>query len=45
MNNGVLAGYPVLDVKATLFDGSFHDVDWARWRLKSLINGIQERCA
>ena len=27
MNNGVLAGYPVLDVKATLFDGSFHDVD------------------
>ncbi|WP_342607990.1 elongation factor G [Vibrio tritonius] len=27
MNNGVLAGYPILDVKATLFDGSFHDVD------------------
>lgn len=27
MNNGVLAGYPVLDVKATLFDGSYHDVD------------------
>ncbi|MDG1949811.1 MAG: elongation factor G, partial [bacterium] len=24
---GVLAGYPVLDVKATLFDGSYHDVD------------------
>ena len=27
MINGVLAGYPVLDVKATLFDGSYHDVD------------------
>lgn len=27
MKNGVLAGYPVLGVKATLFDGSFHDVD------------------
>jgi elongation factor G len=25
--NGVLAGYPVVDVKVTLFDGSFHDVD------------------
>jgi elongation factor G len=27
MNNGVVAGYPVLDVKATLYDGSYHDVD------------------
>lgn len=27
MNNGVLAGYPMQDVKATLFDGSYHDVD------------------
>ncbi|NVJ49448.1 MAG: elongation factor G [Gammaproteobacteria bacterium] len=27
MQNGVLAGYPVLDVKVTLYDGSFHDVD------------------
>ena len=27
MKNGVLAGFPVLGVKATLYDGSFHDVD------------------
>jgi elongation factor G len=27
MKSGVLAGYPVLGVKATLYDGSFHDVD------------------
>ena len=25
--NGILAGYPVIDVKATLFEGSYHDVD------------------
>lgn len=27
MRNGVLAGYPVVDVKVTLFDGSYHEVD------------------
>lgn len=27
MQNGVLAGYPLIDVKASLFDGSYHDVD------------------
>ena len=27
MQNGVLAGYPVVDVKATVYDGSYHDVD------------------
>ncbi|MFD2925238.1 elongation factor G [Halobacillus naozhouensis] len=27
MENGVLAGYPMVDIKATLYDGSYHDVD------------------
>src|SRR5690625_404846 len=27
LENGVLAGYPLIDVKATLYDGSYHDVD------------------
>ena len=27
MKNGVLAGYPLLSLKATIFDGSYHDVD------------------
>ena len=27
MSKGVIAGYPVIDVKTTLYDGSFHDVD------------------
>ncbi len=27
MERGMIAGYPVIDVKATLFDGSYHDVD------------------
>ncbi len=27
LDNGVIAGYPMIDVKVTLFDGSYHDVD------------------
>jgi elongation factor G len=27
MAGGIMAGFPVIDVKATLFDGSYHDVD------------------
>ena len=27
LNRGMLAGFPVVDIKATLFDGSYHDVD------------------
>jgi elongation factor G len=34
MKNGVLAGYPVEDVKIKLFDGSFHDVDSSEMAFK-----------
>ena len=27
LGNGLIAGYPIVDIKATLFDGSFHEVD------------------
>ncbi|MDD2398121.1 MAG: elongation factor G [Bacilli bacterium] len=27
LNRGMIAGYPLIDIKATLFDGSYHDVD------------------
>ena len=48
MKAGVLAGYPLLGLKATLYDGSFHDVDSNEngvsvlpllWRLKSCPRG------
>ncbi len=34
MGNGVIAGYPVEDVKVTLYDGSFHDVDSSEMAFK-----------
>ncbi len=34
MANGVLAGYPVVDVKVTIFDGSYHDVDSSEMAFK-----------
>ncbi len=34
MNNGVLAGYPVVDIKAELYDGSYHDVDSSEMAFK-----------
>ena len=34
MQNGVIAGYPVVDVKVTLFDGSFHEVDSSEMAFK-----------
>ena len=37
MANGVLAGYPMVDIKAKLYDGSYHDVD-------SSENCLQDRC-
>jgi elongation factor G len=34
LENGVMAGYPVVDVKVTLYDGSYHDVDSSEMAFK-----------
>ncbi|MEQ3653762.1 MAG: elongation factor G, partial [Glaciecola sp.] len=46
MQNGVLAGYPVLDIKVTLFDGSYHDVDSSEMAFKIAASmGFKNGCA
>ena len=43
LNNGVLAGFPVVDVKVTLFDGSYHEVDSSEQAFKmAAILGFKE---
>lgn len=47
MGNGVIAGYPVVDVKAELYDGSYHDVDSSEMAFKiagsmALQNGVKQ---
>ncbi|TVX95648.1 elongation factor G [Cohnella terricola] len=34
MKNGVIAGFPLVDIKATIFDGSYHDVDSSEMAFK-----------
>lgn len=34
LSTGILAGYPIVDVKATIYDGSFHDVDSSEMAFK-----------
>ncbi|MDP2832206.1 MAG: elongation factor G [Pseudomonadota bacterium] len=43
LNNGVMAGFPVVDVKVTLFDGSYHEVDSSEQAFKmAAILGFKE---
>ena len=43
MTSGIRAGYPVVDMKATLYDGSFHDVDSSEVAFKIAHHGVQTR--
>ena len=48
MENGVIGGFPVVDVKVTLYDGSFHDVDSSEMAFKiagsyALKDGAEEQ--
>lgn len=46
--SGILAGYPVMDLKATLFDGSYHDVDSSEMAYKIAaaiaLKGAKDKC-
>ena len=49
MESGILAGYPVVDVKATLYDGSYHDVDSSEMAYKIAasfaLKDAKEKCS
>ena len=49
LRNGVLAGYPLVDVKATLVDGSYHDVDSSEMAFKiaasMAVKAAKDKCS
>ena len=49
MQNGQLSGFPVVDIKATLYDGSYHDVDSSEMAYKIAasiaLKGAYEKCS
>ena len=45
LKSGILAGYPVLDVKVTLFDGSYHDVDSCEAAVRTVGSMCFRECA
>ncbi|RUS44262.1 elongation factor G [Cohnella sp. AR92] len=49
MKNGVLAGFPLVDIKATIFDGSYHDVDSNEMAFKiagsMALKAAKDKCA
>ena len=45
MQNGIIAGFPIVDIKVTLFDGSYHEVDSSEMAFKIAGSmGFQEGC-
>ncbi|MBX2847341.1 MAG: elongation factor G [Acidiferrobacterales bacterium] len=45
LEGGVLAGYPMIDIKVTLFDGSYHDVDSSEFAFKAAASqAFREGC-
>lgn len=48
MKNGVLAGFPLVDIRATIFDGSYHDVDSSEMAFKiagsMALKAAKEKC-
>lgn len=48
LQGGIMAGYPVLDIKATLFDGSYHEVDSSEMAFKiaasMALKAAKEKC-
>ncbi len=44
LNSGIIAGYPIIDIKATLFDGSYHDVDSSEMAYKMAASMALKAC-